>query len=82
MSTAPQDLEAALAEITRTKETLALRLHLLSREARQVLAELEDRAAALEGEARAEGERALDRTAGKAREIAKALREFVERHAG
>ena len=77
---AKHSLEQAVGELERARDEIKVRLHLLSREAKDQWNDLETRLRDLDGELRAKTESASESTAEKVREVAKTVREFVEKN--
>jgi hypothetical protein len=78
---AKQSLEQALGELERARDEIKVRLHLLSREAKNQWDGLEARLRDLDSELRTKTEAASESSAEKVREVAKTVREFVEKNA-
>ena len=74
-------LNEAVEELEAAREAARLRLHLFSLDARRALEGLEDKAKEFHALLVGESERTADASAEMARDLARAIRKFAQKHA-
>ena len=79
-NTAKVSLEKALSEITRARDEVRVSVHLLSMEAKEKWNGLESRLREIDDDLRARGQEAGEQSAEKVHEVAKTVREFVDKN--
>ena len=77
---AKHSLDNAIDELTRARDEVKVGLHLLSMEAKDKWSELESRILEIDDNLRAKGEAASEVSAERVHEVAKTVREFVEKN--
>lgn len=80
MSKAKQSLDNAIDELTRARDEVRVGLHLLSMEAKERWNGLESKLREIDDDLRVKGEAASETSAEKVHEVAKSVREFVEKN--
>jgi hypothetical protein len=77
---AKHSLDKAIDELTRARDEVKVGLHLLSMEAKDKWNELDSRLREIDDDLRVKGEAASEASAEKVHEVAKTVREFVEKN--
>lgn len=77
---AKESLNKALDELERARDEARVGLHLLSMEAKEKWSDLESKLLEIDDEVRAKGETASEASAAKVHEVARTVREFVEKN--
>jgi vacuolar-type H+-ATPase subunit H len=73
-------LHDAVVELEAAREAARLKLHLFSMDAKRTFEDLEDRAKELQNKLTEESEKVAESSAVAARDLARSIRKFVEKH--